>query len=113
MPLHPANRFVDRSHMPRNLGAPLAAGQAFDRSRRHVDGEQHRSDLIVQIPCEIGAFFRLQRQQPLVQSVVLRRRHGEPLGHDIEAVRQARQLRRTLLRQRAVIVTLADMLECG
>ena len=52
--------------MPRNLGLALAAGKPFDRRGRHVDGEQHRSDFIMQIACKIGAFLGLQRQQSLI-----------------------------------------------
>ena len=67
----------------------------------------------MQIAREIGALLRLQCQQPLVQTVVLRRHRGEPLCHAIEAVRQARQLWRTLRRQQAMVFALADMLESG
>ena len=56
------------------------AGETFDRRRGHIDREQQRPDLIVQVPREIGALLRLQRQQPLVQPVVLRRGRGEPLA---------------------------------
>ena len=91
----------------------VAAGEPFDRRRGHVDREQQRSDLVMQVAREIGALFRLQCQQPLVQPAVLRRHRGEPLGHEIEAVRQARQLGRTVFRHPAVIVALADLLERG
>ena len=59
----------------RSLGHEL-----FDRRRGHVDREQQRPDLIVQVPREIGALLRLQGQQLLVQPAVLRRRRGKPLA---------------------------------
>ena len=66
MPLHPADRIVDRLHVPRNFGLPLAAGEPFDRGGRHIDREQQRPDFIVQIARKIGALLRLQRQQSLI-----------------------------------------------
>ena len=89
---------MNRLRMRRNFRSAINAGQALDRRRRHIDREQQRPDLIMQVPREIGALFRLQRQQPFVQPAVLRCDRGELPGHEIEAVRQAYQLGRAMLR---------------
>ena len=111
MTLHPRDRIVNQPHLSRNVGRPAATGETLDGGRRHLDREQQRSDLIMQIAREIGAFFRLQCQQPLVQPVVLRRDRGKSLGHQIEAVCQACQFGRAMLRHAGVVVALADLLE--
>ena len=60
--------------------AAVTPGEMFDRRRGHIDSEQQRPDLIMQVPREIGALFRLQRQQTLVQSMVLRRDRRQAVG---------------------------------
>ena len=78
MALHPTNRIVNRPRMRWDFGVAANAGEAFDRRRGHIDREQQRPDLIMQVPRQIGALFRLQRQQPFVQPAVLRRGRVEP-----------------------------------
>ena len=113
MPLHPADRIVNGHRMRWDLGVTATAGETCDRGRGHIDREQQRPDLIVQVTRQIGPLLRLQRQQPLVQPVVMRRGGVETPRHEIEAVRQPHQFRRTMHRQRRGIVVLADMLESG
>ena len=97
----------------RNLCPAVSAGKPFDGRGRHVDGKQQGSDLIMQVSREIGSLLRLQCQQSFVQAMVLRRGHGEPLCHEIEAVRHALQLRRTICRQQAMIFASANTLKGG
>ena len=113
MSLHPADRLVNSQRMRWDFGLSAIAGETCDRGRGHIDREQQRPDFIVQVPRQIGALFRLQRQQSLVQPVVMRRGRVEPPRHEIEAARQSHQFRRTMHRQRRGTVILADMLESG
>lgn len=113
MTLHARHRIMDRSRVRRDVGGSSGLHQTFNRRGGHIDGEQHRPDLVMQVACEVGALLRLQCQQPLVQPVVLRRDHRKPLCHAIEPGCQTRQFWRTLLRQRAVIITLTDACECS
>jgi hypothetical protein len=72
------DRIMDRLHVRRDFAGAAVAGEASDRRRGHVDGEQHRPHFIVQIARELGALFCLQCAQALVQPAVLRRGGGEP-----------------------------------
>ncbi len=98
MTLHPTDRIVDQSHLHRNVGSPVIAGEKFDRGSRHIHREKQWPDLVVQVPREIGAFFRLQCHQPPGQPVVLCSGRGKPFSHQIEAVGQACQFGRPAFR---------------
>ena len=106
MTLHPTDRIMNRPAHVSGFRASGTASDALDRRRGHIDRKQQRPDFIMQVPREIGALFRLQRKQPLVQPAVMCCRRGETLRHDVEAICQTRQFRRAMLRHPAAIVPL-------
>ena len=67
-----------------------------------------RTDFVVQVARDIGAFFVLQRAELLFQTEVARLHDMQAVGHLVDTLPQADKFRRSLLPHPRIVVARSD-----
>ncbi len=109
--LQMADRLGDGPRIAGDRRRALFLEPARDVGGIDIDREQERSDLVVEIARQFAPLLLLQREQLLVQAMVLRRHPREPRRHLVEAVAQRRELRRQPPGETHAVVAAADAAE--
>ena len=107
------DRALDRLDLHQGLGALALPDQPARHGGVDIGGEQMRSDFVVQVARQIGAFLVLQIAQLILQRVSLDLHGAQALDHVVDAPPQPHQFERTGLAHPGAVVARPDAHEGG
>jgi len=105
-------RLADRLRPFGDGGGVVALQQRRDGLRIDIDGEQKRSDVVVEITGDLVALFFLNGRELIVELQILPLGLGETVGHAIEFAVDGGEFCRSVLGHVRGIVATADADEC-